>query len=101
MPRISASYGIVITMHFNEAPGAMESAPRAWEVKATEGYRVWVRFEDGLEAVVDFSDMVALVGYYTEGRYLPGRPGHLLANECDVCPDRLYELAREAAGVAA
>jgi hypothetical protein len=89
----------------------MESAPRALEVKATEGYRVWVRFEDGLEAVVDFSDMVALVGYYTDPLrdldyfqkvdIYPGGHGIFWPNECDVCPDRLYELAQEAAGVAA
>jgi hypothetical protein len=89
----------------------MEPSPNAVEVKPTEGYRVRVRFEDGLEAEVDFSDMAEEVGYYTDPlrdpeffrrvELCPEGYGITWPNECDVCPDRLYELARQAAGVAA
>jgi hypothetical protein len=89
----------------------MEASPNAVEVKPTEGYRVWVRFEDGLEAEVDFSEMVEEVGHYTDPLrdpaffrqvdVYPGGYGIFWPNECDVCPDRLYELAKQAAGVAA
>ncbi|HTT95438.1 MAG TPA: DUF2442 domain-containing protein [Solirubrobacterales bacterium] len=89
----------------------MDSAPRAVEVKATEGYRVRVRFEDGLVAELDFSDMAEEVGYYTDPLrdpdffrrvdIYPDGHGIFWPNECDVCPDRLYELARQAAGATA
>ena len=83
----------------------MEPSPNAVEVKATEGYRVWVRFEDGLAAEIDFTDLVERGGYYgTPLRdpaffrrvdMYPGGYGIFWPNEADVCPDRLYELARE------
>jgi hypothetical protein len=94
VPRVSAFYGIVITMYFNEGihlgrppelgsaslhresasdrstgmkpySGYMRITPRVLEVKPTEGYRAWVRFEDGLAAEVDFGEMVDRPGYYT------------------------------------
>lgn len=90
--------------------GSVEISPNAVEVGATAGYRVRVRFEDGLEAEIDFSDMVARSGFYAgplkdpayfrKVNIYPGGRGIFWPNECDVCPDRLYELAREAAGAA-
>lgn len=89
----------------------MENAPRAVEVESTTGYRVRVRFEDGLVAEIDFSDMAEEIGHYTDPLrdpdffrqvdIYPGGHGIFWPNECDVCPDRLYELAKQAAGVAA
>lgn len=91
--------------------GVMESAPRVLEVKATEGCRIWLRFEDGLEAEVDFSDMVDPSGfcsrplkdpdYFRRVDIYPGGHGIFWPNEADICPDTLYRRAQEAAGVAA
>ena len=88
----------------------MESAPRVLEAKPTQG-RVWLRFEDGLEAEVDFSDMLERSGFYSRplkdpeyfrqvGIY-PGGFGIFGPNESDVCPDALYCRAQQAAGIAA
>ncbi len=89
----------------------MEMSPRALEAKPTEAYRVWVRFEDGLEAEIDFSEMVETPGFYSEPlrdpEYFrqvdiyPGGSGIFWPNEADVCPDTLYWLAQQAAGVVA
>jgi Protein of unknown function (DUF2442) len=89
----------------------MESAPRVLEVKTTEGCRVWLRFEDGVEAEVDFADMVERPGFYSgplkdpdyfrQVDIYPGGHGIFWPNEADVCPDTLYLRARQAAGVAA
>ena len=91
--------------------GYMRITPRVLEVKPTEGYRVWVRFEDGLAVEVDFGEMVDRPGYYTDPlkdpEYFrkvdiyPGGSGIFWPNECDVCPDTLYWQAQEAAGVVA
>lgn len=93
----------------NVYSGFMESAPRAIEVKSTEAYRVWVRFEDGLAAEIDFSEMVEEPGYYSnplrDPEYFqqvaiyPGGHGIFWPNECDVCPDTLYWRAQQAAGI--
>jgi hypothetical protein len=90
----------------------MESAPRVLEVKPTGGCRIWLRFEDGLEAQVDFSDMVERPGFYSRPLrdpayfrrvdiYPGGGSGIFWPNEADVCPDTLYWRAQKAAGVAA
>ncbi len=90
----------------------MESAPRVLEVKPTGGCRIWLRFEDGLEAEVDFSDMVDRPGFYSRPLrdpdyfrrvdiYPGGGSGIFWPNEADVCPDTLYWRAQKAAGVAA
>jgi Protein of unknown function (DUF2442) len=89
----------------------MDAAPRALEAKPTEDYRVWVRFEDGLTAEIDFSDLVESGGFYglplrnpeffRQVEIYPGGSGIFWPNEADVCPDTLYQRAQEAAGVAA
>jgi hypothetical protein len=88
----------------------MRMSPRVLEAKPTQGRRIWLRFEDGLEAEVDFSDMVEGPGFYSrplkDPEYFrqvdiyPNGFGIFWPNEADVCPDTLYGRAQEAAGVA-
>jgi Protein of unknown function (DUF2442)/Domain of unknown function (DUF4160) len=88
----------------------MEIAPDLMEAKPTEGCNVWLRWEDGLEAEVDFSDLLAL-----DGVFLPLRDPNFFRRvrvddsnttiewpgEVDICPDTLYRRTEQAAGVAA
>jgi hypothetical protein len=88
----------------------MEAAPRLLEGKPTEGCNIWLRFEDGVAAEVDFS---YLLDY--DGVFLPLRNPEFFRRvkvdeskitiewpgEVDICPDKLHLLTREAAGVAA
>ncbi|HKZ14170.1 MAG TPA: DUF2442 domain-containing protein [Solirubrobacterales bacterium] len=88
----------------------MDSTPDVLEAKPTEGCNIWLRWADGLTAEVDFSylldydgvwlplrdpEFFRRVAVYPEGDsiYWPG--------EVDICPDKLYQLTCEAAGVAA
>jgi hypothetical protein len=89
----------------------MDTAPRALEARPTEGFRIWVRFEDGLAAEIDFSDLVEREGSYSlplrdpeffrQVAIYPGGFGVFWPNEADVCPDTLYWRAQEAAGAVA
>jgi hypothetical protein len=129
LPRVSAFYGIVITIYWNEAHHSgrahfhAEYAEDAavFEIetgeliaagaKPTEARRLWLRFEDGLEAEVDFSDMVEPSGlysdplkdpdYFRQVEIYPGGLGIFWPDEADVCPDTLYRQAQRAAGVVA
>jgi hypothetical protein len=92
-------------------PDEMETAPRVLEVMPTRGCQIWLRFEDGLEAEIDLSDMVEPEGFYSRPlkdpdyfrrvAIYPGGHGIFWPNEADVCPDALYRRALEATGVAA
>jgi hypothetical protein len=80
------------------------------EVKATEGCRIWLRFEDGVAAEVDFSYLLD-----HEGIFLPLRDPDFFRQvrihesgstvewpgENDYAPETVYAQAQEAAGVAA
>lgn len=87
----------------------MRGTPRLVEAKNTKGCRLWLRFEDGVAAEVDFS---YLLDY--EGVFLPLRdPGFFSQvavypegdtifwpGEVDVAPETVYERTQEAAAVA-
>ncbi len=88
----------------------MRVTPRLLEAKVTEGCRIWLRYEDGVAAEVDFS---YLLDY--EGVFLPLRDPDFFrqvrVHECactvewpgevDFAPETVYAQAQEAAGVAA
>jgi hypothetical protein len=89
----------------------MQIVPRVVEAKPTTGRRIWVRFEDGLAAEVDFSYLLEPTGIYSRplrdprffrevAIYPEGDTIHW-PNEVDICPDTLYQRTQEAAGVAA
>lgn len=80
------------------------------EARPTEGCNIWLRFEDGLAAEVDFSDLLDYDGVFLPLRepeffrqiaiYPSGATIHW-PNEADIAPETLYERTREAAGVTA
>jgi hypothetical protein len=88
----------------------MEITPDLLEAKPTEECRIWLRWEDGLAAEVDFSDLLALDGVFLplrdpdffrqvtvgDGAWTIEWPG-----EVDIAPEAAYRRTREAAGVAA
>ena len=74
-----------------------ELPPKPVEVKALEGYRLWIKYSDGVEGVVDLSDLVgkgvfALWKDYREFHKVYIGPGGAIAwgGEIDLCPDALY-----------
>ncbi len=89
----------------------MRITPRVVEAKWIEGRRILVRFEDGLAAEVDFSFMLEPVGFYSrplrdmayfrQVAIYPEGDTIYWPNEADIDPEFLYQLTREAAGVAA
>jgi hypothetical protein len=67
------------------------------EIKALPDFRIWLRFEDGVEGVVDLSHLTGR-GVFSlwndpsvfQGVHL-GSHGELVWNEdVDLCPDSLY-----------
>jgi hypothetical protein len=88
----------------------MEIAPDLIEAKPTAGCNVWLRWEDGLEAEVDFSDLLALDGvfvplrdpdFFRRVRVDDSNTTIEWPGEVDLCPDTLYRRTEQAAGVAA
>ena len=78
-------------MRRNELP------PKPVEVKALEGYRLWIKYSDGVEGVVDLSDLAgkgvfALWEDYQEFQEVYIGAGGAIAwgEEIDLCPDALY-----------
>ena len=74
-----------------------EVIPRPIEVKPLEGYRLWIKYSDGVEGVVDLRDLVgkgvfALWNDYREFQKVYIGPGGEIAwgEEIDLCPDALY-----------
>jgi len=71
--------------------------PRAVEVKPLNNYRLWVKYSDGVEGVVDLSDLVgkgvfALWEDYQEFQKVHiGPSGEIVwGEEIDMCPDAVY-----------
>ena len=74
-----------------------ELPPKPVEVKALEGYCLWIKYSDGIEGVVDLSDLVgkgvfALWKDYREFQKVCIGAGGAIAwgEEIDLCPDALY-----------
>ncbi len=71
--------------------------PRPIEVKPLENYRIWVKYSDGVEGVVDLSDLVgkgvfAVWNDYRDFQKVHIGPGGEIAwsEEIDLCPDAIY-----------
>jgi hypothetical protein len=88
----------------------MRGTPRLLEAKPTEGWNIWLRFEDGLAAEVDFGDLrndrgvfapLRDPGYFRQIEIYPGGATIFWPNEADIAPETLYLRTQEAAGVAA
>lgn len=71
--------------------------PRPVEVRALEPYRIWLRYDDGVEGEVDLSDMAGdgVFVAWEDPSFFSGvrlGPGRSIAwSECiDMCGDALY-----------
>lgn len=70
---------------------------RLVEVKAKPGYRLWLRYEDGVEGEVDLSSEVGkgVFVYWNDYKNFEkvyiGESGQLSwSDELDICPDAMY-----------
>ena len=88
----------------------MRVTPLLLDARPTEGYCVYVRFEDGLSAEVDLSYLLNYDGvfeplrdpeYFRQLRADPELRTIAWPNEADIAPETLYANAQRAAGVAA
>lgn len=75
----------------------MEQMPRPTAVKPLKNYRIWVRYSDGVEGMVDLSDLVGKGVFATwkdeeEFQKVHIGPGGEIAwsEEIDLCPDAIY-----------
>jgi hypothetical protein len=71
--------------------------PLPTEVKPLDNYRLWVKFSDGAEGIVDLSEFVgkgvfALWNDYREFQKVHIGPGSEIAwsDQIDMCPDAIY-----------
>ena len=71
--------------------------PRLVEVKPLKGYRLWLRYEDGVEGTVDLSGLVGkgvFALWEDEERFRQVRIGDggelVWSDEVDLCADALY-----------
>ena len=74
-----------------------ELPPKPIEVKPLEGYRLWIKYSDGVEGVVDLKNLVgkgvfSLWNDYREFQKVHiGSGGEIAWGETiDLCPDALY-----------
>ena len=70
---------------------------RPIEVKACEGYRIWVRYSDGAEGEIDLSDLVGKGVFaawnepgYFERVHIADYGAVAWSDEIDLCPQSLY-----------
>jgi Protein of unknown function (DUF2442) len=87
----------------------MRGTPLLLEAKRTDGWFIWLRFEDGVAGEVDFSYLLDYGGVFTplqDPEYFDKvtleREGNTITwpNEADIAPETLYLRAQEAAAVA-
>ena len=71
--------------------------PTLIEVKPLDNYRLWIKYSDGIEGVVDLSDIAgdgvfALWNDYREFQKVHIGPSGEIAwgEQVDLCPDALY-----------
>ncbi len=71
--------------------------PRLLEVKPLKGYRLWLKYEDGVEGIVDLSELVGkgvFALWEDEERFRQVRIGDggelVWSDEVDLCADALY-----------
>ena len=70
---------------------------RPTEVEAREGYRIWVRYSDGVDGEIDLSDLVGKGVFtawnepgYFENVHIDEAGAIAWSDEIDLCPQSLY-----------
>ena len=71
--------------------------PKPVEVKALSNFRIWLRYEDGMEGEIDLSDLAGrgVFAAWNDPAFFQsvrlGSHGAIeWASEIDVCPDAMY-----------
>jgi len=71
--------------------------PTPTDIKPLEDYRLWIKYSDGVEGVVDLSDLTgqgvfALWNDYAEFQKVHVGPSGEIAwgDQVDICPDSIY-----------
>ena len=102
MPEVSVSPGSSSSgRDSNQEHTRRSGLPRPVAVEARDGYRLWVRYADGVEGVVDLADMIERLGSdlfegwkernFFEPRVQAGDGGPVFASDViQLCPDALY-----------
>ncbi len=74
-----------------------ETMPRLIEVKPLENYRIWVKYSDGVEGVVDLSEFVGKGVFAVWEDYREFQKAHIgpsgeiaWGEDIDLCPDAIY-----------
>ena len=74
-----------------------ELLPELVEVKARDGFRIWVRFDDGVSGEIDLSDHVGKGVFkawddpeFFKGVYVNPDRAIAWSEEIDMCPDAAY-----------
>ena len=87
----------VIGWLLEDTEASADALPKLMEVKACEGYRIWVRFDDGVSGEVDLSHLVGkgVFKAWNDPEFFKGvyvAEGHAIAwsEELDMCPDLAY-----------
>lgn len=71
--------------------------PRPVEVRSLEPYRIWLRYDDGVEGVVDLSHLAGKGVFaawedpeFFAGVYIGPLDGISWSERIDLCPDAVY-----------
>ena len=71
--------------------------PRPIEVKALANYRIWLRYDDGIEGEVDLSDVAGLGVFepwndaaFFNAVHLGSHGAIEWSSDLDICPDAMY-----------
>ncbi len=81
----------------DEFIGPVRYLPEPVEVEARDGFRIWVRFDDGVSGEIDLSHLVGKGGFkawddpeFFNGVYVSPHGGIAWSEEIDMCPDLAY-----------
>jgi hypothetical protein len=71
--------------------------PRPVEVKPLKNYRIWIKYSDGVEGVIDLSDLAGKGVFTVWQDYREFQKVHIgpsgeiaWSEEIDLCPDAIY-----------
>ncbi len=81
----------------DESAEAGKPLPKLAEVEARDGFRIWVRFDDGVSGEIDLSDHVGKEVFkawddpeFFKGVYVNQGRAIAWSEEIDLCPDAAY-----------
>ena len=88
--------GFLATSRYS-IPGKGWAMPRPTDVKALPDYRIWLRYDDGIEGEVDLSELAGHGVFEAWGDPAVFNAVHLTSHgaiewssDLDICPDAMY-----------